>query len=277
MTEENPLIYLLKKYRDANWDMERVSANENVTMEFVESNLDFGWKVKYLSRNPSLTWDFVKKRVFRDWDWVELSMHRCVTPDIVERNRTMRWFWPCMSCNPNLTIEFLRKFKHRDWNWLILTKNAAFTIEMILSNRDLPWKLDFLCNNPNYKSQRKSAGNFDDLSRDPNLTIEIVKKYPVEKWSWHHVSKNEGITMKDIQENPDLPWAETVAENPNITLEYIDAHHDDPIFSFKFLSANKFTKMKERQMRIKNRKTSYPLMVKKMGKVMSRHVVETYL
>ena len=83
--------------------------------------------------------------------------------------------------------------------------------------------------------------------------------------------------MKDIQENPDLPWTETVAENPNMTLEYVDAHHDDPNFSFKFLSANKFTKMKERQRRLKDRRKAYPLMVKKMGKVMSRHVVETYL
>jgi hypothetical protein len=104
-----------------------------------------------------------------------------------------------------------------------------------------------------------------------------VKKYPDENWSWYHVSKNEGITMKDIQENPDLPWAETVAENPNMTPEYVDAHHDDPNFSFKFLSANKFTKMKERQMRIKDRKTVYPLIVKKMGKEMSRYVVGNYI
>lgn len=355
MTEENPLIYLLKTYPEENWDMEQVSANENVTIEDIKSNPTLKWNWKSFSKNPNITWDFVKKHPFHDWDWVELSMHSCVTPDIVKRNPLARWFWPSMSCNPNLTIEFLRKFKKKNWDWLILTKNGAFTIETILSNSDLPWKLNSICDNPNFKSFVKNhdktqyvvnindftmtvgtivskngrppykrkyvtydaliykAGqmkhvhermqqpffwsskhistefikthvelaeklpnsyvNFDDLSRNPNLTMEIVNMVLPEKWNWYHVSKNEGIMMGNIQENPDKPWSDTLAQNPNMTLEYIGTHD----LSFEFLSANKFTKMKERQRRIKDRKNAYPFLVKKMNKGLSRHIVETYL
>jgi hypothetical protein len=48
------------------------------------------------------------------------------------------------------------------------------------------------------------------------------------KMSWYHISKNEGIEMEDIENNPTLPWNyQQVLFNPNLTFEFFqqNLHH----------------------------------------------------
>ena len=74
----------------------------------------------------------------------------------------------------------------------------------IVNNIDLPW-------------------DFKAMSNNPNLTMEFINKYDIQKWAWSSISKNKNITTWGIvQENPSYPWNYNgLALNPNITWDII--------------------------------------------------------
>ena len=48
-------------------------------------------------------------------------------------------------------------------------------------------------------------------------------------WWWHGISRNPNITWDIVQANPDKPWDwETLSENPNITWDIVQANQDKP-------------------------------------------------
>lgn len=63
------------------------------------------------------------------------------------------------------------------------------------------------------------------LSGNPNLTWEIIIKYPPESWDWAVLSEHINITWEIITSNPGYPWnPNCVIVNPNITWEIIQAN-----------------------------------------------------
>ena len=48
--------------------------------------------------------------------------------------------------------------------------------------------------------------NWDCISSNPNIIMEIIEKYPNKSWNWYSISYNPNITMEIIENNPDKPW-----------------------------------------------------------------------
>ena len=46
----------------------------------------------------------------------------------------------------------------------------------------------------------------DNLSRNPNITFDIIKNNPEIQWSWSMISENKNITMDIIENNPHCKW-----------------------------------------------------------------------
>lgn len=60
------------------------------------------------------------------------------------------------------------------------------------------------------------------ISKDPKLTIDKVKKYRYKPLLWDIISSHKNITIKDIEDNSNLPWDwEYICRNPNIDIEFI--------------------------------------------------------
>ena len=60
---------------------------------------------------------------------------------------------------------------------------------------------------------------------DPNITIEIIEKYPDKPWNWNWMSCNSNITMEFIEKYSDKPWDwDWISSNPNITIEIIEKY-----------------------------------------------------
>lgn len=67
-----------------------------------------------------------------------------------------------------------------------------------------------------------SGWNMGKLSENPNMTIGIVKKNLRKNFDWKKLSRNGGITIKEIERNPNFNWSkEDTYQNPNVTREYI--------------------------------------------------------
>ena len=48
--------------------------------------------------------------------------------------------------------------------------------------------------------------NWEEISRNPNITMKFINDNPDKPWEWYFISENPNITMKDILDNPDKPW-----------------------------------------------------------------------
>jgi hypothetical protein len=78
------------------------------------------------------------------------------------------------------------------------------------------------------------------LSKNPNITFDIIKKYYCKflYWDWYSLSKNKNINLEIINNNNNYPWnLNGLSLNPNITFEYI-LNNMDLNWSWNELSMN---------------------------------------
>ena len=47
---------------------------------------------------------------------------------------------------------------------------------------------------------------WDSISNNPNLTIDMISENPLEDWNLHFISYNSNIKMNDILNNVKMPW-----------------------------------------------------------------------
>ena len=124
------------------------------------------------------------------------------------------------------------------------------------------------------KKYPEKPWDWDNISYNPNLALEIIEKYPEKPWDWTGISRNPNITMEMIEKYPEKPWNWSyVSHNPNITMEFIEKHIDE--IDFKWLSQNKFTL---ENTRIK-KKEGYMLLEKEYSfhKLMNLFVINQYM
>ena len=59
--------------------------------------------------------------------------------------------------------------------------------KFIEDNPDKPWKWVY-------------------LSRNPNITFDIILAHPDKPWKWYYLSENPNITFDIVQTHSELPW-----------------------------------------------------------------------
>jgi len=84
-----------------------------------------------------------------------------------------------LSGNPNITWEMMEP------SWYKVDINGEKFIQYEKSKIDWVW---------------------EGMSRNPNITLDIVKNTLHKKWDWKKLSLNEAISLEEIKNNPDLPW-----------------------------------------------------------------------
>lgn len=110
----------------------------------------------------------------------------------------------------NILIKLLEESdKHSlvyHWDWKFLSRNPNISLEYIESHPDSPYNWNWPYG----------------ISYNPNLTLDFILKHKNKRFDWNLISRNPGITLEDIENNPTLPWKwEYVALNPNITIDFI--------------------------------------------------------
>jgi len=47
---------------------------------------------------------------------------------------------------------------------------------------------------------------WEEISKNPNLTIEWIEKYPDKNWNWKEISKNLNLTIEFVDKYHDKDW-----------------------------------------------------------------------
>ena len=76
---------------------------------------------------------------------------------------------------------------------------------------DKPWNWSGLSRNENITWDIVSENldkrwNWYKLSKNENITWDIVKENPDKRWNWYGLSRNENITWDIVKNNPNKPW-----------------------------------------------------------------------
>lgn len=180
-----------------------------------------------------------------------------ILEQLIDEYPSAQYDWLALSLNPSISFEFINS--HRDLPWVLpaISRNTGITESIVRSNLEFPWSYNDLCNNPNIsfefflqyaiKPTSRVDINWDALSKNPAIPIEIIDQYTnyhwndrfisanpnitsnyilntgkSRKWFMPYVSSNPGITERDIYKNV-LDWSYlNLSSNINLPAKYVN-------------------------------------------------------
>ena len=220
----NPTLTIdfIKKNPTQNWNWREISKNKSIGILDIQNNLNLPWDWNAVSANPNLTMSFIDTNLHYGWNWPEISNNKTISLEFIRNHISKNWSWTNLSRNPFLTDEFIDEFCHKPWSWIqmstienplpvfktleknlfsrqwsSLSNNAYVTPRVIELNSQIPWNwtnvsknksisLEYIESNP-LKQWDWSNG----ISRNPNLTVDFVKKHFQQKFNFVALSENE--------------------------------------------------------------------------------------
>ncbi len=204
-----------------------LSANSNLTLDFVKSNITRPWNWIDLSSNcnVNINWihelskicydinmvfdnspypyimipsDYYRSSKSIPWCWSRLTSNKGIKWIDIVSNLDLSWEWRWMHCRDDVTIKIIMQYKHLSWNWHLISYWTTLTWKIIVNNKEIPW-------------------TWAIISAHPNVTLDIIKNNPNAPWRWYYVSHNVNITWKDVISNLHLPWDYNgMSLNPNL-------------------------------------------------------------
>jgi len=250
----NILIKLLELYPNEPWDYTFLSDNPNITLEYVESRTDISWSCwDYLGRNPGINLDdilnFIRKYPNKSWNWYRVSENPTITMSDILKNPDISWSYDSISAYGNITMFDFRKHEN-----LFNSEEEDYILNIFYNKHNtLKDTLKYLKDNDpnNFKNIYTSLLRhmslselreifiipdldfdkyaYNELSRNPNITLKFIQEFKLLDWSWHLIAEFANITLTDILNTPDCVWfkysdnkfEDALLKNPNITLRDI--------------------------------------------------------
>ena len=168
-----------------------------------------------------------------------LSSNKNITSILVENNIEKYWnFYNLLECNPNSMdnlLDNLLNTRQIPWGFSnTISGSVSLKFEYIkeYSYLDDDWDWYAISRNPNITMEiielnLEYPWDWESVSDNPNLTIDFVKKYPEFDWDWENITLNSSMTVQIIENNIDNPWLwEKMHYNININSEFIEKYKD---------------------------------------------------
>lgn len=229
---------ILKKPIKLNWFL--VSANPDITWEYIYDHPEIDWNGRGLSLNPNTTYQHVLNDLNGPqryhWDWDALIVHPNFTWEIIRKHFSHRCLPGCFG-----------KKKFIPWQFANYVRNPNFTLDISLQNKCIvreKWKVIkiwwdtqeiYKHENVTWKkiqTLRKDRGtmpyfgiNWRGVAQNKTVPAKTLMTHPKLKEYTSEISKHKNVTLQIIEENPDFPWDwDYVWYNPNMTWEFAKAN-----------------------------------------------------
>jgi len=263
---------LVLKYYSTDIEVKCLISNPNISIDFIHKHLRHLWDNGYISFSPHLTIDFImnnpdlkyfphcinnikghtiKSLKFfmkknHKFNWTNVSRNIDLK-QVTKSPNTFPWDWYAFSDNPTLNIKFVLDNISRKWNMEKVFSHKCVNLRVLqIYNKHIKHIINFdgLSANPNLNIEminmyRAGKWNRLILSSNPKLTIKIAKcvdklQNRIEKWDMKQLSINEGITMEDIDNNPNIKWYwKSIHRNPNFS-SWFFKKYQTKIVTYKF-------------------------------------------
>lgn len=122
--------------------------------------------------------------------------------------------WKAISANPNLTVEMIEEY-------YLCRKVLLLDWDEISGNKAITMEI--------VKAHPLWPWTVKGLSMNPNLTVDFVKENSRENWNWESISDNDKIVMELIELFPDKDWNwYQISWCENLTIDFVKKHIDKP-------------------------------------------------
>ena len=158
-----------------------------------------------------------------------IALQRCVTVEVFEKYCDK--FMKCVffqTHSPNIEL-FVTEFPNLHWKWNLISQNKHISSEFVLIHFNENWSVHALLEHiPLSVHLLGTLSSYlvpefgEELSKNPSITVEIIKEFPWFKWEWCSLSCNKSIDTEFVKAFPDKPWNyEFLASNHNVDPDYI--------------------------------------------------------
>lgn len=214
----NEFIIKPDEVRQIDWH--HLSSNSCISISDIKQHPQYNWDDRYLSANPNITSNFILNEG-RDRKWFVPFV--CANTGINERDilkSTMKelfdWDYKNLSANPNLPTVFVKDNLDNDWNFHTISSNASLTnIELY---HQIPWDDHGKSMNRNlsfayvYKF-RKVNWHLPSIMANSSIILNTIDlDWVRSRWNdskplEYYLSSNSSITAKWIERNQrNLCW-----------------------------------------------------------------------
>ena len=79
----------------------------------------------------------------------------------------------------------------------------------LMAHPDLPWHWPLISSTGTITKElltRISEWDYDSLSSNPSVTLELIDAFPHYPWIWCRVSQNPNLTLDYVLSHPQIPW-----------------------------------------------------------------------
>lgn len=216
---------------EKQWNWRQISANPGITLKDIEDNLDLLWDWEFIGLNPNITMEFILRHInnFKD--------------------KHSTYF---LGSTSNITFENIQQYPDLFWNTTQISKNPHVTFDYIFDNLDIRYthgvfidiveKLALPFQDIIDKCINKYPHLLEDkifwtgLSKNPNITIDIIRNNNNYCWNFEYICMNPSISIEDAKSFCRCRY--DISSNPNITYEWV-TNNLRKIDWYK-LSSNKF-------------------------------------
>ena len=174
-------------------------------LNYIHENQD-GWNWIDLSSNKFINYTFLLDHINKPWNWYILSSNSNLTSSVFRSQDTawhkFPWRWDILSANI-INFEIVLKYPDLPWHYNHLSVNKHLEPDYVYQNMTKPWNWGDLLRRTVYEDTFLDS---KILSKHPELTFKIVRSFIDWNWDFKEMTKNPGITLRDIQTNPNSNW-----------------------------------------------------------------------
>ncbi len=199
-----------------NWEL--ISANPNVTLDYIDEHPEKPWDWRGISSNVNLTIKYIDENPEKPWNWSVISYNKNISIEDIIYKPHYSWDWNNISSNPALTMACVEKYKDSPWNMFLVSQNMSLkkghleplhlymdTIHYSGPPTNVNWSaknihlhyiethLDYingLIKNQNFINFKKYYECWGQISNNPNLTIDFVLKHIDNPWNTYCLATN---------------------------------------------------------------------------------------
>lgn len=204
---------MIFKHDKLSWVYETFYNQQSFTVGDFDAHLEYfqnNLKLIAANRNCDINGILCKYHNL-DWDFEALSLNRNIKAETIQKLGNKGWNWQHVMV-PELTCDMLKLIptdliKTAVYNHMKVISHEIFqehcpkdsSLTMISYNLNIPiWEI----------IEMDRSNDPMQLSRRPDVNIDVLKKFPNYRWCWKTLSsQNPNIGIEDIMQNLQLPWS----------------------------------------------------------------------
>jgi hypothetical protein len=200
------------KNQDLPWRWDWMGARNDFDWSMVDSNLDKPWDWNHLTTKLTLddAWYLVAKYPNEKWCYKTLSKRVDFTWDIFRMYHDKSWDMKELCYRDDFKWKYVEEFDNVPWNFAILCKRDDFTWELYKKYSNRPWDYATLCSLEKFDwklilEYPDKPWDYTTLANRKDFDMDVIAKTR-EKWSFKRLSKNKNMTEDIVKKYMHLPW-----------------------------------------------------------------------